>query len=125
MKRLFADHLAETEGHVANLEQAFSALGESAAGHTCYGMDGMKKEAQDMIDKVAPELLDGALAAGATHVEHYEIATYVGLLTHAEAMGEEDVVPLLQENLEQEQQTLVKVEGAATRLAQRVSSLKL
>jgi ferritin-like metal-binding protein YciE len=119
VERLFADHLTETEGHVANLEQAFSALGEKAAGHTCYGMDGMKKEAQDMIEKITPELLDGALAAGATHVEHYEIATYKGLLTHAEAMGEEDVIALLQENLEQEEQTLAKVEGAATRLAQR------
>ena len=122
VKRLFADHLAETEGQVANLEQAFSALGEDPAGHTCYGMDGMKKEAQDMIEKIAPELLDGALAAGATHVEHYEIATYTGLLRHAEAMGDEDIVALLQENLEQEQQTLTKVESAAARLAQRASS---
>jgi ferritin-like metal-binding protein YciE len=122
VERLFADHLAETEGQVANLEQAFSALGEEAKGHTCYGMDGMKKEAQDMIEKVAPELLDGALAAGATHVEHYEIATYTGLLTDAEAMGEDDIVALLQENLEQELQTLAKVETTATRLAQRAAT---
>jgi ferritin-like metal-binding protein YciE len=123
VQQLFDDHLAETKGHVANLEQAFSALGEEAAGHTCYGMDGMKKEAQDMIDKITPELLDGALAAGATHVEHYEIATYTGLLLHAEAMGQEEIVALLQENLEQEQQTLAKVENAAVRLAQRATAM--
>jgi ferritin-like metal-binding protein YciE len=122
VEQLFADHLAETEGHIANLEQAFSALGEEAAGHTCYGMDGMKKEAEDMIEKITPELLDGALSAGATHVEHYEIATYKGLLTQAEAMGQEDVVALLQENLEQEEQTLAKVESAAVRLAQRATA---
>ena len=57
-------------------------------------------------------------AGGATHVEHYEIATYESLLTQAETMGEEDVVALLQENLEQEQATLTKVESAARRLAQ-------
>jgi ferritin-like metal-binding protein YciE len=119
VKRLFADHLAESEGHVANLEQAFSALGGEPKGHTCYGMDGMKKEAQDMIEKIAPELLDGALCVGATHVEHYEIATYKGLLMHAESMGQEDIVALLQENLEQEEQTLSKVESAAARPAQR------
>ena len=67
-------------------------------------------------------MLDGALASGATHVEHYEIATYEGLLAQAEAMGEEDVVALLQENLEQEQQTLGKVEATAVRLAQRATS---
>jgi ferritin-like metal-binding protein YciE len=119
VERLFADHLAETEGQVANLEQAFSALGEEAKGHTCYGMDGMKKEAQDMIEKVAPELLDGALAAGATHVEHYEIATYEGLCLDAEALGEDDIIALLTENLEQEQHTLGEVSRAAQQLAQQ------
>jgi ferritin-like metal-binding protein YciE len=119
LKRLFDHHREETEGQVRNLEQAFEALGEEPAGHICHGMEGMKKEGKDLIEKVAPELLDGALAGGATHVEHYEIATYQGLLTQAEAMGEQDVVALLQENLEQEQHTLGEVERSAERLAQR------
>ena len=118
VKRLFGHHRDETEGQIRNLEQAFSSLGEKATGHTCHGMEGMKKEAQDVIEKVEPGLLDGALATGATHVEHYEIATYKGLITHAETMGQQDVVALLQENLEQEQHTLQEVERAAERLAQ-------
>jgi len=121
VERLFADHLVETEGHLANLQQVFAALGEDAAGHICYGMDGMKKEAEDMIEKIAPALLDGALATAATHVEHYEIATYRGLLIHAELIGEQDIVALLQENLDEEEQTLAKVESAAIRLAKRTS----
>jgi ferritin-like metal-binding protein YciE len=120
--RLFADHHGETERQIANLEQAFSAIGEEPAGHVCHGMEGMKKEAQEMIETITPELLDGALAMGATHVEHYEIATYEGLLVHAEVMGMEDLVALLQENLEQEQQTLGKLETAAVRLGQRAAS---
>jgi len=121
LKRLFEHHRDETEGQISNLEQAFSSLGETPAGHTCYAMEGMKKEAQDAIEKVAPELLDGALAGGATHVEHYEIATYNGLITQAEAMGQEDIVVLLQENLEQEQHTLTEVEQSAQRLAERAA----
>ena len=121
VKRLFGHHRDETEGQIRNLEQAFTSLGETAAGHTCHAMEGMKKEAKDVIDKVAPELLDGALAGGATHVEHYEIATYNGLITHAETMGQQDVVALLQENLEQEQHTLQEVERASQRLAQRAA----
>ena len=116
LKQLFAHHRSETEGQVRNLEQAFTALGEKAAGHVCHGMEGMKKEGQDLVEKVAPELLDGALAGAATHVEHYEIATYEGLLLHAEAMGQEDIVALLQENLEQEQHTLAEVSQSAQRL---------
>jgi ferritin-like metal-binding protein YciE len=121
LKRLFGHHRGETEGQIRNLEQAFSSLGEKAAGHVCHGMEGMKKEGEDAIEKVAPELLDGALAGGATHVEHYEIATYEGLITQADAMGEEEIVALLQENLEQEQHTLAEVERSAQRLARRVS----
>ena len=122
LKKLFAHHRDETEGQIQNLEQAFSSLGVKPAGHTCHAMEGMKKEAQDLVEKSVPELVDGVLAGGATHVEHYEIATYEGLLRHAEAMGVEDVVALLQENLEQEQQTLAKVESAAARLAQRAAT---
>ena len=118
LKQLFGHHREETDGQIRNLESAFSALGEDAAGHVCHGMEGMKKEAQDKIEKIAPELLDGALAGGATHVEHYEIATYEALITDASAMGEDDVVALLQENLEQEQHTLQEVTRAAERLAQ-------
>jgi ferritin-like metal-binding protein YciE len=116
LKQLFAHHREETEGQIANLEQAFSSLGEEPAGHVCKGMDGMKQEAQDLVEKVAPELLDGALATAATHVEHYEIATYEGLRTAAEAMGEQDVVALLSENLEQEHHTLREAEQSAQRL---------
>jgi ferritin-like metal-binding protein YciE len=118
LKQLFSHHREETEGQVRNLDSAFAALGADAAGHQCHGMKGMKQEAQSMVEKVAPELLDGALAGGATHVEHYEIATYQSLLTQAETMGEEDVVALLQENLEQEQAALAKIESAAQRLVQ-------
>jgi ferritin-like metal-binding protein YciE len=119
LKRLFAHHRDETEGQIQNLEQAFSSLGVKPTGHTCHAMEGMKKEAQDLVEKSAPELIDGVLAGGATHVEHYEIATYDGLITKADAMGADDVVALLQENLEQEQHTLNEVQTAAQALSKR------
>jgi ferritin-like metal-binding protein YciE len=121
LKQLFGHHRNETEGQIRNLEQAFSSLGAEAAGHICHAMDGMKKESQELVGKTAPELVDGVLAGGATHVEHYEIATYEGLVTKAEAMGAEDVVALLQENLEQEVHTLGEVQQVAERLSQRAA----
>jgi ferritin-like metal-binding protein YciE len=121
LKKLFAHHRDETEGQIRNLEQAFSSLGVKPAGHTCHAMDGMKKESKDLIEKSAPQLVDGVLAGGATHVEHYEIATYEGLITNAEAMGAEDVVALLQENLEQEQHTLTEVQQVGETLTKRAA----
>jgi ferritin-like metal-binding protein YciE len=121
LKELFAHHRDETEGQIRNLEQAFSSLGKKAEGHTCHAMDGMKKESKDLIGKTAPELVDGVLAGGATHVEHYEIATYEGLISNAEAMGADDVVALLQENLEQEQHTLTEVQEVGESLSKRAA----
>ena len=118
LQQLFSHHREETESQVRNLEQAFSSLGEEPAGHECKGMQGMKAEAEDMVEKVAPPLLDGALAGAATHVEHYEIATYEGLRLLAETLCQDDVAALVVENLEQEQHTLGEVERAAQRLTQ-------
>jgi ferritin-like metal-binding protein YciE len=121
LKQLFTHHRDETEGQIRNLEQAFGSLGEEAAGHICHALDGRTKESQELVEKAAPELLDGVLAGGATHVEHYEIATYEGLVSKAEAMGADDVVALLQENLEQEQHTLGEVQRVADRLTRRTA----
>jgi ferritin-like metal-binding protein YciE len=123
LKELFAHHRQETEGQIKNIEQVFASLGQQPSGHVCHAMDGMKKESQELVEKTAPELVDGVLAGGATHVEHYEIATYEGLLKHAEAMSAEDIVPLLEENLEQERHTLEEVSRVAATLSQRAAQL--
>ena len=43
----------------------------------------------------------GAIAGAAERVEHYEIASYRGLITAASLMGQQDIVSLLQQNLQQ------------------------
>ena len=42
----------------------------------------------------------------AARTEHYEIAAYTGLVTMAEALGEDRAATLLTENLKQEQAAL-------------------
>lgn len=59
------------------------------------------------------------ILSGAAETEHHEIAVYEGLITEAEAMGKQDIVRLLQQNLEQEQHTLEEVKRATQELAQR------
>jgi ferritin-like metal-binding protein YciE len=57
------------------------------------------------------------LTGSGSRAEHYEIAAYNGLITMAQALGEKDAVPLLQENLKQEEAALANLEKAAKRLA--------
>ena len=53
----------------------------------------------------------------AARTENYEIAAYEGLRRMAKAMGEDEAVALLDENLKQEKETLREVEKLATRLS--------
>ena len=57
------------------------------------------------------------LTGAGARTEHYEIAAYEGLVTMANAMGEDDVARLLNENLAQEQNALRKIQTIGKRLA--------
>jgi ferritin-like metal-binding protein YciE len=115
----FGDHLEETRQHVKNVEQAFQALGEEAKAEKCPGIDGIKKEHDDFVSKESPsqDVLDAFLTGAGARTEHYEIAAYEGLVTMADAMGEDEVARLLSENLEQERAALQKMPTIGKRLA--------
>jgi ferritin-like metal-binding protein YciE len=75
-----------------------------------------------MIGMVDEQLVDAVILGGVVKTEHLEIAMYEGLITKAEAMGADDVVALLQENLEQEQRTLELAEKQAQQVSQKLAS---
>jgi ferritin-like metal-binding protein YciE len=116
----FEEHLEETKQHVANLEQAFETIGEPAKAEKCPGIEGIKKEHDEFMknESPSPEVCDMFLTGAGARAEHYEIAAYTGLVTLAKGLGEQDVVELLQENLEQEKRALQKLETVSKRLAQ-------
>jgi ferritin-like metal-binding protein YciE len=116
----FADHLEETRQHVKNVQQAFEHLGAPAKAEKCPGIEGIKKEHDDFVsnESPSPEVLNAFLTVAAARTEHYEIAAYEGLVTMATAMGEDEVVSLLNQNLEQERAALTKVQTIGKRLAE-------
>ena len=80
-------------------------------------IEGIQKEGKANAKKTDDALVDSVLLAGAAETEHHEIAVYEGLIINARAMGRDDVVTLLQENLEQEQHTLDEVKQSLERIA--------
>jgi ferritin-like metal-binding protein YciE len=122
LKQQLRHHAEETRQQITNLEQAFSALGVEQDDKPCPAIEGIEKEGQQMIKMADEPLVDAVILGGAAATEHHEIAVYEGLITKAEAMGEQDVVALLQENLEQEQHTLEEVKTAAQKEAQRLAT---
>jgi ferritin-like metal-binding protein YciE len=121
LKESLRHHHQETEGHVANLERAFHALGTDAEESSCPAIEGLEKEGQANLKMADDSLNDQVILSGVCETEHHEIAVYEGLITHAEARREQDVVALLQENLEQEEATLKKAQELGRRLAQRTA----
>jgi ferritin-like metal-binding protein YciE len=99
----FTSHLAETEKHVARLEQAFNLIGEEVKGATCPAIDGIIEEANDIAGEIDDKrVLDAALVTAAQAVEHYEIARYGTLIAWAEELGKDAVAKLLTTTLNEE-----------------------
>jgi ferritin-like metal-binding protein YciE len=117
LKQLLRLHQEETRGHVANVEQAFAAFGWEVDDSPCLPIEAIDKEGKLNIRKADESLADSIIVGGVIETEHHEIAVYEYLITNARAMGREDVVVLLQQNLEQEQQALENAKTLLERIA--------
>jgi ferritin-like metal-binding protein YciE len=104
LQNAIANHLTQTEEHVLRLEQVFDKLDEKAVAKKCEAMEGLIKEADSIIEETEKGTMtrDTAIIMAAQKVEHYEIATYGGLVTLANTMGLEDVAHLLEQTLGEE-----------------------
>ena len=106
LKKGFEKHLKETEGQIARLGRAFASLDQKAKAVTCPAIDGIIKEANEIIGEVSDKsVLDAALIAAAQAVEHYEITRYGTLIAWANELGHSDAAALFAETLAEEKAT--------------------
>ncbi|HUR65118.1 MAG TPA: ferritin-like domain-containing protein [Chitinophagaceae bacterium] len=103
----FDEHRKLTERHVKRLEKVFETIGVKPEGKKCEAMDGLIKEAKSIISdtKTGTMTRDAALIIAAQKVEHYEIATYGGLVQLAITMGLFRAADLLEKTLVEEETT--------------------
>ena len=116
LRRGFQSHLEQTRGHVRRLDQIFDQLGKDVDrnGKTCKGMKGIIKDGEDVVKaKGEPEVRDAGMIAGAQRVEHYEIAGYGTVRTYAEQLGHRDWAQLLEQTLQEEKDTDLKLSQLA------------
>ena len=106
LRRGFEEHLEQTKGHVARIEQIFETLDESPKGKKCAGMEGLVEEGSEVMKEgLEGAVLDAALIGAAQRVEHYEIAAYGTVIAFAQTLGETDHASLLEETLSEEKKT--------------------
>jgi len=106
LQKAFDEHLAVTEEQIVRLEQVFHLLNKKAEGIKCEAMEGIVKEAESVIEDTENDTMtrDVALIFAAQKVEHYEIATYGGLVQLALTMGMKEAAELLHTTLQEEKE---------------------
>jgi ferritin-like metal-binding protein YciE len=122
LKAAFQTHLAETKNQIKRLEQVFGMHGASPKAATCPAIDGIVEEANDiMSDASDPEVLDAAALAAAQAVEHYEITRYGTLIAWARQLGRSDCATVLQQTLDEEKATDLKLTQIAEARINRIA----
>ncbi|MBN9337457.1 MAG: ferritin-like domain-containing protein [Chryseobacterium sp.] len=107
LKDAFEDHQLQTKKHISRLEKVFKMIGEQAEKKECKAIVGIIKEGEEIIKSTEEGSMtrDVGLIIAAQKVEHYEIATYGGLVQLAITMGHEKAADLLDRTLQEEEDT--------------------
>ncbi|MEP7174147.1 MAG: ferritin-like domain-containing protein [Aestuariivirga sp.] len=114
LKAAFEKHHDQTEGQVERLVEVFGIIDKKPQGKTCPAIDGILEEgAEIMKDYKGTAALDAGLIGAAQAVEHYEMGRYGTLKRWAEMLGHADAAELLNETLEEEEQTDVDLSALA------------
>jgi ferritin-like metal-binding protein YciE len=106
LKDAFYNHREQTKEHVNRLEQVFNMIGEEVDSKKCLAMAGIIDEGDDIIDDTdaGTAQRDVGLIFAAQKAEHYEIATYGGLMQLAKTLSFNEAADVLTQTLDEEKE---------------------
>lgn len=106
LRQAFGDHLKQTENHINRLKDVFALIDEPVAAQKCPAMSGIVDEGNDIIDETdeGSAQRDVGLIFAGQKAEHYEIATYGGLVSLAKTLGFSEAADKLLQTLAEEKQ---------------------
>lgn len=97
--------LNRTQKQIARCEDAFQRLHVSVTPHKSNAMEGLIRDANEVIDSTTPgSVRDAGIICAAQKVDHFKIATYGTLTAFADQIGEKETAMLLKESLQEEKQ---------------------
>ncbi len=104
LRDALADHKRETKTHIDRLDKIFQSLGEEPQKLKGYPVKGPIMMGEQLIHSDSDDSVrDAGLIAAAQKVEHYEIAGYGAVRTHASLLGYEQAASMLQSTLDEEE----------------------
>lgn len=104
LKAAFNNHLTETQEHVSRLEQIFGILGLEPDTTKCDAMAGIVDEGDEIISNTEEGTAqrDVGLIFAGQKAEHYEIASYGGMVSLAKTLGYYEIAETLVLTLDEE-----------------------
>ena len=114
-----SSHLEETENQITRLEQVFESIDKKATAKKCEAMDGIIKEAGELMESCDDgAMCDAGIISAGQKVEHYEMASYGTLRQFAEILGLTEAVSLLEA-------TLIEEKAADEKLSEIAQSINI
>lgn len=122
-KQAYQQHEQETQQQIKNIDQVFQLMGQQPKREACAVVQGLKQE-HDSFKKDGPsdQILTMFDLGAAFKTEHYEIASYTGLIEKCQLMGQSQCAQLLQQNLKQEEAMAQRVQQIGKQLGQQAVS---
>lgn len=107
LQNAIEQHIDQTKEQVTRLEQVFELIGQRAQAKKCDAMEGLIKEGESIVEETEKGSMtrDVGIIMASQKIEHYEIATYGGLISLANTLGKMDVADILGTTLEEEKDT--------------------
>ena len=107
-------HVDETKEQLQKLEKIAQIMDFSLEGEFCHGMEGLIKEAKEHVgESEEGAALDATIIAAVQRMQHYGMAGYGSSATYARQLNQEEVESILNEILEEEKSTDLKLSQLA------------
>lgn len=107
LKNAIGEHIAQTQEQVTRLEEVFALFDKKPQAKKCEAMEGLIEEGASVLEDTEDGSMtrDVAIIIASQKVEHYEIASYGGLVQLAKTMGNDKAARILEKTLEEEKET--------------------
>jgi ferritin-like metal-binding protein YciE len=113
LKQAMAKHLEETKNQAKMVEEIAKQCGFKHTGKVCHGMMGIIEENTEHLSEKPSAVLDAMIICGAQKIEHYEIVGYGTARAWAQQLGFNQVVPMIEQILHEEEATDKKLNEIA------------
>jgi ferritin-like metal-binding protein YciE len=122
-RALLLEHQQQTRHHVQNVEECLRKLQVQPTTMNAAAIAGLQQEHDSFAQQHPPVTILTAFDVGAGEkTEHLETGAYLALIELAQSLGRTDCLPLLGENLSQEEWMARQVARIGQRLGQQMKS---